>query len=237
MAQLTQQDIQALQDAAEQATIDKERTPKQRAVIAYFNPMGCLSSGPSPISERQYDELIASRIKQINSRERAMAMLGISPEMVQEAQPMLLGGYDFVGSKYVRYGNDAKWRATTFEITWVFCGSEQLYVFSSGFETCSDRQWDVAREYYYKDITNVTHTVERVEKYRWQRNKFLEILVRSLTFGLIGYNKVFIEPVDYSAFGITDKGGDSFSCTIMKNEAIERSIQGLKTKIREKKFA
>lgn len=211
--------------AKDLAMIENARDPMQRSIIAYFEDRGSMAGSVSPISESKYDELVADHIKKINSRERAMAMLGIVPEMVQETQPLLLGGYDYENSTYVKSGKDGKWRASTFEITWVFCGDEQIYAFSSGFETYSNRCWDIAREYYYKDISNVKHKVGKKEKFRKKKG----------CFGITqGYS---IDVIDYSAFEICDKGGNSFSCVLMKNDAVERSIQGLKAKIREKKFA
>ncbi|MBP3762352.1 MAG: hypothetical protein J6I49_00555 [Bacteroidales bacterium] len=205
----------------------KNRTPEQKKVINYFRPLGGCVGGVislfSRMSDDQYEAMIAERVKQINSMDAALNKLGIDVDMVKEVKPIYFEGYHFDEKKtFARLGKDDKWRSSAYEITWIFAGDKQLYVYNYRFNMDEDSKTVTAEEFFYKDITNVNHTTETVEKEIYD-------------FSCIK-SKKGRKSVEYNDF-VLSAMGDKLLCSMHATEENERSIQGLKNKIREKKNA
>lgn len=199
------------------------RSVEQTDVIYYFEPRGgCIGKlFMRPMSDEEYDRRVQERVNQINDMQRALDKLGIDESMVQEVKPLMLEGYNFEGDVYSKRGKDLKWRSSSYQITWVFCSENQLYFYSYTFNMDDDAKKEVAEEYFYKDITNINHSTETVQKVtQWD----------------IKGNPLSRDSVEYNSF-IISAMGDKRYCAMTANEVTERAIQGLKAKLREKKNA
>lgn len=208
-------------------TYKKGRTPEQKKVISYFAPaggcIGLISSMFTMMKDHEYDAKIQQRVKKLNSMENALNKLGIDIEMVNEVKPIYVEGYYYDDKKvFAKAGKDGKWRSSAYEFAWIFCGDKQLYVYSYRFNMDEDGKKETAQEYFYKDITNISHSTETVEKETYDGS-----CIRS--------HKV-LRNIDYTRFQLSSMG-DKFYCSMYATEENERSVQGLKNKLREKKNA
>jgi hypothetical protein len=77
-------------------------------------------------------------------------------------------------------------------------------------------------EYFYKDITNFSSSSDTVEK---------EVLEKTSCTGTPTYSR---KSVSYNRFSLVVPG-ERFDCSMEQNDYTERSIQGMKAKLREKK--
>lgn len=196
------------------------RTSEQKKCIKYFTATGCLAS-LSKMTDKEYDALVEQKLAEYSDKQRALSKLCIDESMVNEVAPLMIHGFDFGNSKYLRYGKDDKWRASDYQLTWVFCGNDQVYFYSMQFSLTSGNTTEASDEYFYKDITNFEHVTSVIEKL-WKGK------------GCIGnYTR---KPVIYDLFHISAMGA-SRDCAMESNDETERKIQGLKAKLREKKNA
>ena len=94
------------------------KSPDQKKVIDYFlGGGGCFSKA---MSDDKYDEMVEEKLRSINFKQRALEVLGIDPEQVNEIAPVHFEGFDFGGDALVKRGNDDLWRSSAYEITWIF---------------------------------------------------------------------------------------------------------------------
>lgn len=204
----------------------KGRTEEQKKVIEYFRPsggcIGIIASMFSTMKDDVYESMIQNRVKKLNSMENALNKLGIDLEMVQEVKPIYLEGYYFENRRaFAKLGKDGKWRSSAYEFAWIFCGDKQIYVYRYRINMDEDGKNETAEEYFYKDVTNISHSNETVEKETY--------------VGCLGLKKVK-KNIDYTRFMLSAMG-DKFYCSARASDEIERSVQGLKNKLREKKNA
>ena len=199
------------------------RTDDQCKAIYYFVPRGgCIGKlFMRPISDEQYDEMVEKMASPVRDMQRALKKLGIDEDMVKEVKPLCLEGYSFRGDVFAKQGKDLKWRSSKYQITWVFCSDNQLYFYCYSFNTDEDGQKTEAEEYFYKDITNISHSTETEE-----------IVSLRDTNG----NPLIRNKVTYNEFMISAMG-DKRYCAMDSNETTERAIMALKNKLREKKNA
>lgn len=200
------------------ATMLRARTSEQKKAIKYFTATGCLAS-LSKLSDEEYDAMVKSLFEKYGDKQRALKKLCIDESMVNEVKPLLVHGYDYENSVFLRYGKDDKWHASDYQFTWVFCGSEQVYFYSMTFSPTNGNTKETTDEYFYKDITNFEHTTRVVEKL-WLGKGCL---------GRYSRRPVVADSFFISAMGVTR------SCAMESNAETERQIQGLRSKLREKK--
>ena len=204
----------------------KNRTSEQQKVISYFSPAsGCIGAlkNLGNLKDEQYEEMVANRVKQYNSMEKALQKLGIDIDMVKEVKPIYFEGYYFDDSKTMaRLNKQNEWISSSYECTWIFCGSEQIYVYSYRFSMIEDGKKETAEEYFYKDITNISHSSETIEK---------DVYDSSCISSKVGHKNV-----NYNTFMLSAMG-DKLYCSMHASDDNEKAIQGLKNKLREKKNA
>lgn len=199
------------------------RSDEQCKAIYYFVPRGgCIGKlFMKPISDEQYDAMVEAKAATVRDKKYALKKLGIDEDMVKEVAPLCLEGYSFTGNVFCKQGKDLKWRSSKYQITWVFCGDNQLYFYSYTFNTDEDGKKTEAEEYFYKDVTNISHSSETEEVVSLRDSKGNPLIRNNVT-----YNQFMISAM-----------GDKRYCAMEANETTERAIQGLKNKLREKKNA
>lgn len=198
------------------------RTEEQKKVIKYFyGAGGCFSFN---LTDEQYEGMVSSRMQGIAFKQKALEKLGLDESQVQEIAPIHFEQYDFgdgalcKGSK-----NFTKWLSSVFQITWLFFGDEQMYVYQYTFHMDTDEESEETREFFYKDVTMF---------------KFEDSIQEEWVPGgknCIGQTQLVRKGINRNKFAIIVPG-DTFYCSVHKNEYTERSMRGMNAKLREKKM-
>ncbi len=162
--------------------------------------------------EKFYDKTVAS----MNLKETAMNKIGIDEADVKEVEPFSIHGSDFDG--WYRKGADGKIRTDNREITWLFFSKDQVYIYNVKFSlTGRIKKYENTQEFFYSDIVSVSTGTQSV-----QLNKSNSI------DGVDDYS------TESEAFNLIVPG-DKMTFAFTTTDTISRSIQAMKTKIREKK--
>lgn len=197
----------------------KGRSADQQQAIHYFHDeRGCLSKG---IPDEEFDANKKRQITALNLKQKAMNKLGIDEEQVKEVDPICLIGpvYD---KGWRRRGSDNINRYSVYQITHIFCSSDQVYVYQYTINLDSDEKKERAEEYFYKDITNFT-TIDDTEELEFE-----------VTKGCMKKTETERIKVNTNSLKIAVPG-DAFMCAMISTDETEGQIQALKAKLREKK--
>lgn len=197
----------------------KGRSNDQQQVIHYFlDERGCLAKG---IRDSDFDANKERQINALNLKQKALNKLGIDEEQVKEVEPICLIGPDY-NKGWRRCGSDGVNRYSVHQVTYIFCSSDQVYVYQYTINLGSDEKKENAEEYFYKDVTNFT-TMDDTEELEFHVSK--------------GCMKGFAterRKVNTNKFKIVVPG-EAFLCSMVPNDETEGKIQALKAKLREKK--
>lgn len=213
---------EAAQKQMEMKAMLRGRTPEQQSVIKYFyGAGGCLSKG---LTDDQYDDMVRRAASSIDFKQKALDKIGLDESQVSEIEPVHFEAFYFSDKKdnLNKRGVDGKWRSSEYMITWIFFGDSQLYVYQYTMNMCAGSKKEQTMDYFYKDITNFSAASETYEK---------DVLQKVSCSGQATYAHV---PVDVNEFRLIVPG-DKIVCSMEQNEYTERSIQGMKAKLREKK--
>jgi hypothetical protein len=209
--------IKGISEPAELKKLIQGRTQEQQDVIKYFFGKGGFLT--KRITDAEYDNLVASTIKQSNFKQKALAKIGLDETQVSEIEPVNFEGWLFgKNGVWAKYGLDNKARSSAYQITWLFFSSSQVYIYKQTINFDKDDKKVATEEYFYKDITNFSTVTDTVEQSFWNNN----------------LKKYEVKNVDSNDFAITVPG-DKFYCSMEQNDYTERAIQGMKAKLREKK--
>lgn len=197
----------------------KGRSEDQKAVIRYFcNDSSCLSK--KPISDEEYDEMVLSVLESNNFKQKALNKIGLDEEQVKEIEPVHFEGFQFDKNSLSKQGEDGKFRSSKYQVSWLFFSATQVYLYQNTFNMDEDGKKEATEEYFYKDITNFSTSTDTVETPFYDKDK----------------KKTLLQNVDSNRFALTVPG-DKFYCSMEQNDYTERSIQGMKAMLREKKNA
>lgn len=200
----------------------KGRSNDQQQVIHYFlDERGCLAKG---ILDADFDANKERQINALNLKQKALNKLGLDEDQVKEVEPICLIG-PFYDKCRRRRGSDNINRYSAYQVTYIFCSSEQVYVYQYTINLDSDEKKERAEEYFYKDITNFT-TIDDTEELEFDFSK-----------GCMNGLETKRIKVDTNRFKIAIPGDDPFLCSMIPNDETEGKIQALKAKLREKKNA
>ena len=205
------------------ANMKDGKTPEQKKVIDYFmGGGGCFSK---TMKDSDYDQMVEEKLRSINFKQRALEVLAIDPEQINEIDPVHFEGFDFEDGPdhpvLVKKGNDDLWRSSAYEITWIFFSDTQIYVYQYKFYMESDAKEESTREYFYKDITNFNSEYNTKER----------AIPKTNCMGAVSIER---KTVDFTAFSLTVPNA-RLSCSMVQNDYTDRAIQGMKAKLREKK--
>lgn len=200
-------------------TLKKGKTPDQKKVVDYFmGGGGCFSK---EINDAKYDEMVETKLRSTNFKQRAIEVLGIDPEQVNEIAPIHFEGFDFEKGRLIKRGADDLWRSSAYEITWLFFSDTQIYVYQYTFHMEGDAKEESTEEYFYSDITSFSVMHNTIDK----------LLPKTNCMGGITYE---LKPVDYTAFYLTVPNAHLL-CSMVQSDYTDRAIEGMKAKLREKK--
>ncbi|MCD7775710.1 MAG: hypothetical protein LUH40_09030 [Clostridiales bacterium] len=206
---------------AERKRMLKGRTSEQKKVINYlFGHRGCLT--PS-LTDEQYDKMVSDRISSMDFKTKALAKIGIDETEVQEIDPVHFEAMHFSDRKdnLTIRGKDGKTRSSEYMVTWLFFGDSQLFIYQYTLNMCSGSFKEKTVDYFYKDITNLTMVSEASEQY---------IPKQSCT-GKVSYQTVMVDTTKFRVI----VPGDDFACAALNGDYLDRAVQGMKAKLREKK--
>ncbi len=210
-----------MMDKKEVKKLCKGRSADQQEIIHYFyDERGCMNK---EVLDTSFDSNKDRQIAALNLKNKALNKLGVDEDQLKEVEPICLVGpvYD---KGVRRRGADNINRYSVNQITYIFCSSEQVYVYQYTINLDSDEKKERAEEYFYKDITNFT-TIDNTEEFEFEVTKG----------GCIPKTEKQRIKVDTNRFKIAVPGDDPFICAMIPNEETEGLIQALKAKLREKK--
>jgi len=190
------------------------KTPEQKKVIKYFAATGWRQA-LFGLKDAGFDKILAAKRSSFNTKTMALAKIGLDEDQLREIPEVNLEGfqdYELMN----KIGKDRKWRSAKYAVTHVFFSSTQVYMYQLIFNLDSNDKKERTEEYFYKDITNVSTTRENLET----------------IFPSGCLSSVKKETVTIQRFALIVPG-DKFSCDTQQD--IERSVQGMKAKLREKK--
>ncbi|WIL21299.1 hypothetical protein [Geothrix sp.] len=174
--------------------------------------------------DQEFEAILGKALTGTDWRKKALDKIGLDESEVREIEPVRFEGYVFDGNVFVKRGKDGVWRSSAYQLTWLFFSSTQVYVWQNTFNLNEGGKKERTEEYFYKDITNFSAQSDTEEK---------ETLASG---GCMGSPKVVREQVHTNRFQLTVPGEKLF-CSMQQNEYTEKSIQGMKAKLREKKNA
>lgn len=210
-------------DSKEVKKLCKGRSEDQQQIIHYFcDERGCLSKG---IPDSDFDANKIRQISALNLKQKALNKLGIDEDQVKEVDPICLEGPAYKTSTWRRRGGDQTNRYSAYQVTYIFCSSDQVYAYQYTINLDSDEKKERAEEYFYKDITNFT-SIDDTEEFKFEVTKG----------GCKPSTETQRIKVNTNTFKIAVPG-DAFECSMISNSEIEGQIQALKAKLREKKNA
>ena len=198
----------------------KGRTPEQKKVIKYFYGLGgCLSAG---VKDEDYEAIVMAIAKSTDFKQKALNKMGLDESQVNEIEPVHFEGYLFEDGCDIIYGKDKVWRSSKYQVTWLFFSSSQIYLYQYTFNMNEDGKKESTQEYFYEDITNFTTSSETIERIVFDK------------VSCSGKRTSVRKNIDYNIFAIVVPG-DKLYCSMVQNDLSEKSIQGMKAKLREKK--
>lgn len=218
------------EEAKELKELKAGKSKEQKRAIDFFladNVLGCLTkSETNAYSLSEYQNLVKDKCIQLNLKKRALQKIGLDESQISEITPLNLSAYVFDDDCLIRIDNGVA-VSNQFSISWIFFSATQLYTYTYIFSTTSDDVWEYTKEFFYSDITNITttrHIKEKIDKITISNGCFKK------SSKDVAKNNYVIDKLEIIV------PGTSFSFTMRNSENVERSIQGAKAMIREKKY-
>ncbi len=193
-------------------------SPEQKKVLTkYFCVSGCLGS-LGAMKDEDYDAMVDEKVKALNLKQKALNKIGLDESEVNEIAPVNFYGWDDDDSKNTltgKVGRDGEYRTSRYQVSWLFFSSTQVYLYSYTIDMLFNKSSERTEEYFYKDITNFSTNSESKEY-------------------TIGKNTVTAQKAEFQIVVPGDKM--RLAITGMNMEEVERSLQAMKQKLREKKM-
>ena len=179
--------------------------------------------------DAEYDKFYRNRVAKLNPKRSAILKLNLdlNPDTVNEKDrtPEELKKYpqapfDIYGRLYdgwYRCGKDGIYRTDSNEITWLFFGTDQIYIYTVKFKLTEDgKKRENTQEFFYDDVVSVSIGTTSTE------------LKKSNGFGT---NEESIETEEFRLV----VPGDKMIFAFTSDDDTNKSVQGMKSAIRNKK--
>ncbi len=199
------------------------KSAEQQKVIDYFTKQGCCAA-IGLMKDEEYRSLVRSRREalKLSNPQLALEKLGVDESQVAEIPPVCLQGYLFPKA-FVKKTATGRWVTSRYEVTWLFFGAQQLYLYSMSYSTVEDKKQEMTQEFFYKDVTALA---TQTKSYSSDGDTSERVMAA-------GAERVEVETL---VFAITVPGEKLV--VAMDEEEVpdrERIIQAMKHKLREKK--
>lgn len=200
------------------------RTPQQQKAASYFRGTGCMNK---MIGDDEFDRLITESRNLEALKQKAMNKIGLDESELAEIPPVALEGYVTSKDAAKRTGRDMFYRTSRYGITWIFFSAKQIYLYRYQYSLSTDWKVENVEEYFYKDVTNFSTFSESEEA----------MMPRTGCRGAGKFDKRNVEYHNFALIVPGDKQTVPYT-GYSKNydvSSIERSVQAMKQKLREKK--
>ena len=195
----------------------------QQANIKFFygSKGGCMSSG---MTAQQYQEKVNQRLSGLNTKQMALKKLGIDEDEVREIDPVTFEGYLYTDkSDNLVARNGSSWVSSDYQITWLFFGEKELFIYQYSFSMISDSKRENTMQYFYQDVTNFAAASETYQKW-----------ISEPAGGCKGGNEYRQASADADEFKIVVPG-DTLKCSMTPTDNTDAAIRGMRNKLREMK--
>jgi len=213
----------------------KNKSASEQMAIRYFNSVpiksGCFSK--TFATDADYLNIVKEQVGSLESRKtRALSRLGVDEDQVCEIPPVCFQGFtqlehDVKGIKndWILLTANGHIVTPTQELTWLFFGNEQVFVYKVRIDTCDNSlKSERTQEYFYKDVTAFASNSDSIR-----------IKVPNVTKGCGSEKVEFVDRnVDKESFRIVVPG-EIFQCPLSPEDDNESKISAMKQKLREKK--
>lgn len=163
--------------------------------------------------DAEFDKLFQEKLNKLNPKATGMNKVGVIEDDFQ-ADPFYISGKKY--DSYYRYGKDGVARTNHNEITWLFFTKDQVLIYTLNFKMTEDKKTENTQEFFYSDIVSVSTGTTSVEVQKGNAIDRNDDSIEAEEFRLV-------VPGDKMCFAFTS------------NEAVSKSIQGMKNLIRTKK--
>lgn len=166
-------------------------------------------------SDSEIDQICQEEIKDL--MQKALKKLGIDEEEVNMATPIILSGPAFyrLSTPFLyQKGKDEIYRSSNYEGMILFFGESQVHSYKYSFSIIANEHAEHTDEYFYRDIVTVSTASERFTV-KTDKGKDFDI--------------------NFEQFKLTTSGGTTLSCTLLDPGGTEKSIQGMRQLLRQKK--
>lgn len=180
--------------------------------IAFGALLIYIQVGGRPTDE-EIDAAVTSQLKDMKTR--ALRKLGVDEDEVSEIAPITFDGYVY-NKALIKQGKDGKYRSSKYQAVMFFFSSNEVHCFTYDFSIVESSQKESTDVYFYKDIVSVSTQTEGTE-YSVGKGKSSQF--------------------DYEYFKLTTTGGTSISCAVRNIDDAQRSINGMRSLIKNKKMA
>lgn len=160
------------------------------------------------IPDQAYDQMIGDFLENMKNT-RALQALGIDASEVQEIRPLIFGGYKILGANRFKKGKDGLYRTNVYEAVIIYFSANDVHCYTCNFHTTEPNMTEATDVYFYRDIVSVS-TMQETEK--------------------IGAS---VQPTQ--KFVLTTTGGTRLSVSLTQREDTDRSINAMRSLLREKK--
>lgn len=158
-------------------------------------------------SDAEYDNRVVKGLDNIESK--ALDKLGLVQEEVQEAAPISFDGYRYTGATMARQGKDGFWRTNMYEYTILFFSENEVHIYTYRYNTTFDQHSEQTDVYFYRDIVSASTTSESAN--------------------------ILNQNINYESFKLTTSGGTAVSVSIRNNDDAQRSINAMRSLLKQKK--
>lgn len=160
------------------------------------------------ISDFTYDDMVSRYLENLK-QDRALELLGLDSEEVNEIAPISFGGYRFSGAANFKRGKDGSYRTDAYEAVILFFSANDIHCYTANFKTSENRLSESTDVYFYRDVVSVS-TAEESEQYLNQSIPMQKFVLRTT-------------------------GGTSLTVSLNKTADTDRSINAMRNLLREKK--
>lgn len=212
----------------------KNKSASEQIAIRYFNSVpiksGCF--GKTFATDTDYLNIVNEQIGSLESRKtRALSRLGVDEDQVCEIPPVCFQGFsklddvDGIDNAWLLVTANGHLVTPTKELTWIFFGNEQVYVYKVRIDTCDNSlKSERTQEYFYKDVTAFASSSDSI------RVKF-----KNVKKGCGSEKDEYLDRnADEESFRIVVPG-EIFKCPLSPEDDNESKISAMKQKLREKK--
>lgn len=191
---------------------------------------GCLTKW-NHVTDEEYDELVQKQLAKngLLTPARALNKLGLEPEDVADFAPIRLDDFALsmsTAANRCRKGEDGVFRTSNYQVTWLLCSKDEVYVFQCTFSLLEDDKIDKGEEYFFKDVTNfsTTDVSDEVTVKEWEGEGC----------GKTPKEVIKKYKLEKTKFRITVPG-EKIECAMSLNPETQENIKRLKMLLREKK--